>query len=82
MTDQRLQLLLAPPSSAGDRIYSKWTGGFWRFISAAELGASVEDPRMARLADAVLDWAISTREEPPDSPGEGRFERRRPWLMI
>lgn len=48
-----------------DRIYAKWTGGFWRFISAAELGATVADRRMARLANDVLDWALLPQEEPP-----------------
>ena len=36
--------------------YRKWTGGFWRLISLAELSAPGDHPRVRLTVDHVLDW--------------------------
>ena len=36
--------------------YRKWTGGFWRVVSLAELSAPGAHPQVAPAVDNVLDW--------------------------
>ena len=42
----------------GDDGYRKWTGGFWRLLSLAELAVPPGDPRVNALIENVLSWVM------------------------
>jgi len=51
--------------------YRKWSGGFWRLVSLAELGAPGDDPRVRALVAHVLTWLTGPTRRTRDRVVDG-----------
>lgn len=51
--------------------YRKWSGGFWRLVSLAELGTPGDDPRVLALVSHVLTWLTGPTRHTRDRVVDG-----------
>jgi hypothetical protein len=60
-----------PDGGFGVHPYRKWSGGFWRLVSLADLGVPGDDPRVRGLVAHVLSWLTGPTRRTRDRRVDG-----------